>query len=94
MRNNDYGWRTSYGSYNSSHACSINDGDSVVITGGAGEGSITVSPRVTRYNKDGWLEDMPELNIASDSSNLPGRKDHACGGFYNSLEERVHSRYY
>ena len=65
----------------------------MVITGGTGEDSSEVSARVTRYNITGWIEDMPELNIASDSSNHPGRKDHACGGFYNSLEERVHSRY-
>ena len=68
----------------SSHSCSINDGDSVVITGGAGKERGEIEKRVTRYNKDKWVEDMPNLNKR--------RKDHACGMYYN-LNEKVNTKH-
>ena len=42
--------------------------DTLVITGGS-ETMTTVS----RYNDQGWLEDLPDLNI--------GRQYHACTGY-------------
>ena len=78
--------------YISSHSCSINDGDSVVITGGSGEerserdtgGSITVSARVARYKQSGFDEEMQDLNI--------GRQDHACGLIHTESKEKVFIR--
>jgi len=50
-------------------ACSISDTTSVVITGGGPDGGAT--SRVSRYNNNGWLEDLPSLNNA--------RSGHGCG---------------
>ena len=67
-------------------ACSINDGSSVVITGGVSTYNITSNgttseKKVTRYNLGGFVEDLQELNIA--------RYDHACGGFNTESGARV-----
>ena len=59
-------------------ACSINDGSSVVITGGY---QNDVLATVTRYSLYGFEEDLPDLNIA--------RKFHACGGFNTESGARV-----
>ena len=52
----------------SSYACAINDGSEVVLTGGFGN-----RREVTLYNLDGFVEDLPLLNI--------GRQYHACSSF-------------
>ena len=49
-------------------------GESVIITGGHG------TPRtVSRYNAQGWEEDIAELNT--------GRWDHGCASFYKDNAE-------
>ena len=50
-------------------------GHEVVITGG-----VVTRKTVSRYNKDGWVEDMPSLN--------QGRTVHGCTTFV-SLGEQV-----
>ena len=40
------------------NACAIPDGDSVVLTGGK-----STKTKVSRYNRAGWVEDMPDLNL-------------------------------
>ena len=52
-------------SYGCRYACSISLGDEVIITGG----SYTWKT-VSRYNKDGWVEDLPSLKV--------GRSSHGC----------------
>ena len=52
----------------SSYACAISDGSEVVLTGGFGN-----RRDVTAYNLDGFVEDLPLLNI--------GRQYHACSSF-------------
>ena len=51
-------------------ACAIPDlvTDSVIITGG--EDSVSV---VSRYDRMGWVEDLPQL--------IEGRYDHGCGSY-------------
>jgi len=61
--------------YATARACSIPLGDEVVITGG-----VVTRKTVSRYNKDGWVEDMPSLN--------QGRTVHGCTTFV-SLGEQV-----
>ena len=58
-------------------ACAISDegnvlgpSDSVVITGGGKDGKTTTD-RVTMYNKNGYVFDLPQLNTA--------RNSHGCG---------------
>ena len=53
-----------------SRACAIPDGESVVLTGG--EKGI-IRSKVSRYNKDGWMEDLADLNM--------GRWGHGCAGY-------------
>ena len=43
---------------------------SVVLTGG-----LYTKTRVTVYNSEGWVEDLPSLNM--------GRYSHGCGHFVN-----------
>ena len=58
-----------------SDACAIPDGDSVVLTGGM----MTLN-KVSRYQMDqGWVEDLPELNI--------GRRYHGCASFTKDDEQ-------
>ena len=52
----------------SSYACAISDGSEVILTGGFGN-----RRDVTAYNLDGFVEDLPLLNI--------GRQYHACSSF-------------
>ena len=58
-------------------ACSINLGDEVVLTGGFRDnrGVTTVS----RYDKDGWVRDMPSLK--------QGRAEHGCTAFMTGEEQ-------
>ena len=65
-------------------SCAIPDPDTntVIITGGGGfpynrDENYTL---VSRYNKDGWLADLPPLNI--------GRYQHSCTS-YVARGERV-----
>ena len=58
----------------SRHACSIALGDEVVLTGGWD--TLTT---VSRYDKDGWVEDMPSLN--------QGRRGHGCTAFMSGGEQ-------
>ena len=55
-------------------ACSIPQGDQIILTGG-GETRKTVS----RYDKDGWMRDMPSLN--------QGRYGHGCTTYMIGREE-------
>ena len=74
----------------SSHSCTINDGDSVIITGGSVQeksdtgGSIKVSARVARYKESGLVKEMQDLNT--------GRQDHACGVIHTESKEKVSIR--
>ena len=55
-------------------ACSIPLGDKVVLTGGA-----YTMKTVSRYDKDGWVGDMPSLN--------QGRHSHGCTAFVSGGEQ-------
>jgi len=50
--------------------CGIIDDDTIIITGGGGEGST----KVDRYNDKGFVENLPEL--------IETRKGHGCGYFH------------
>ena len=63
--------------YSGEKACLINEGDSFVLTGGM-ESSFTYSGRAARYDKDGWVEDLDNLNVE--------RAMHACGQFLVNSE--------
>ena len=52
----------------SRYACTIPDEDSVVITGG-----YWTRTKVERYNKDGWVKNLPDLAVK--------RRSHGCAGF-------------
>ena len=51
-------------------ACTIPDTETntVIVTGGGD------NTRVSRYGKDGFLEDLPSLT--------EGRRNHGCGGYF------------
>ena len=56
--------------------CAINDGTSVILTGG----QYTQSD-VFRYDKDGFVEKLPSLNI--------GRWTHACASYIDTDNKMV-----
>ena len=58
-------------------ACSIPLGDEVVLTGG--QWTVVFLTTVSRYDKDGWAEDMPSLN--------QGRWGHGCTAFMSGGEQ-------
>ena len=60
-----------------SYACSIPDptSDTVIVTGG-----VLQQFNVSRYGREGWLEELPQLRH--------GRQEHGCGG-YVSGEDMV-----
>ena len=64
-------------------ACSIPDPETetVVVTGGQ-----TALKTVSRYGKEGWKEDLPELQN--------GRFGHGCTSFMSKAIERVKDLYY
>ena len=64
---------------NCSGACSISDTTSVVITGGLDDGDPI--SRVSRYNNNGWMEDLPSLNTA--------RAYHGCSLYTTDTGEKV-----
>ena len=59
-----------------SSACSIELPEMFILTGG-----FDTMTTVSRYTTDGWMEDLPELNV--------GRRGHGCGYFYNDDMQRV-----
>ena len=65
-------WTQKYFHYR--HACSISLGDEVVLTGGS-----DTKTRVSLYNKDGWVRDMPSLNT--------GRIGHGCTTYSTGGEQ-------
>ena len=56
-----------------SHACSIQEDDRVIITGGHSDKTVSV------YDENGWVEDLSSLNL--------GRRGHACTSFISKGEE-------
>ena len=64
-----------------SGACGFTDedDDTYIITGGY-KNPTTVS----RYDKNGWMEDLPSLNT--------GRHVHACGTYLDNDNNRVSSK--
>ena len=63
-------------------ACGINDGDSVLVTGGFDdEGFRSVNKGTYRYNSSGWIESLVDLNF--------GRFDHGCAVFIDGNNEKV-----
>ena len=57
-------------------ACAIPDGDSVVITGGV---MSETRKKASRYNRQGWVEDLPDMSI--------GRFHHGCAGYTKNGEQ-------
>ena len=49
----------------------------VILTGGA----YPTGTKVTVYNTEGWVEDLPSLNME--------RFDHGCGHFVNNENQMV-----
>ena len=63
------------------YSCSIQDltSQTVIITGGVDEGmTATNLKKVTRYDIEGFVEDMPPLNI--------GRAVHGCGAYLRDTD--------
>ena len=63
-----------------SYACSIEEADTVTLTGGM---EYTSDKIVTRYQQDGSSESLPNLNH--------GRRWHACGHYTTSDNSIVQS---
>ena len=61
------------------YACSITDTSSVVVTGGGNSGNPT--SLVTRYDQNGWVEDLPSL--------LTARRDHGCAQYTTDTGDKV-----
>ena len=59
-----------------SYSCLIDEGESFLLTGGAGSEST-----VSRYNINGWVEDLDDL--------ITGRYQHGCTQYKNNLGDRV-----
>ena len=53
------------------YACGIPDGNQFIVTGGVSRGRNIDNVHV--YDTNGWIRDLPSLNIA--------RSDHACASF-------------
>ena len=53
--------------------------DKVIITGGALSLGLVASDKATIYNDNGFVEDLPSLNI--------GRWGHACGHYITDTTE-------
>jgi len=61
--------------YKTVHACAIQEGDRVIITGGHSVRTVSV------YNENGWVEDLPNLK--------EGRRGHACTSFISGGEKLI-----
>jgi len=66
--------------HHTENACAIQLDEYVVITGG--QLNLHGASYVTKYDKNGWIEDLPELNT--------GRFSHGCAHFYSNLNELVY----
>jgi len=66
--------------HHTQNACAIQLDEYVVITGG--QLNLHGASFVTKYDTNGWIEDLPELNT--------GRLNHGCAHFYNNLNELVY----
>merc|ERR1711915_84414 len=58
-------------------ACGIEDGDSLIVTGGGwinARDELVATKKVVRYNSKGFVENLPETNVA--------RRSHGCGYLY------------
>ena len=67
-----------------SRACGIadEDDDTYIITGGRDtQTQVLAQTTVSRYNNNGWKEDLPSLNT--------GRYEHGCGSYLNNDGNRV-----
>ena len=64
------------------YACAITDGDEVIITG---NGNQAVGDVVSRYNRSGWIEDLPSL--------LGQRFGHGCSLYFNTNGQKVFWKY-
>ena len=62
-------------------ACGFADDDTYIITGGWNNNRI-----VSKYDKNGWIEDLPNLNN--------GRSRHGCGTFVDDNSNKVSWDYY
>ena len=62
-----------------SRACGFADEDNYIITGG--DHTMTT---VSRYDRNGWIEDLPSLNGF--------RWGHACGTYLDTNNNRVSSK--
>ena len=60
------------------NACSLPDGDTVVVTGGQ-----YTQPEVSRYNENGFVETLPNL--------VTGRWTHSCSWFINDDRKMVYN---
>ena len=56
--------------------CTIEADELVIVTGG-----WYTRNTVTEYNIDGWVRELPDLNM--------GRYDHGCGYFVNDNQQIV-----
>merc|ERR1711963_130229 len=73
--------------YETWYACSITDTSSFVITGGIYDGSrgwnsSTLTSRVSRYDKNGWVENLPSL--------LTARGRHGCTLYTTDTGDKVY----
>jgi len=69
--------------HHTENACAIQLDEYVVITGGQqSRVNLHGASFVTKYDTNGWIEDLPELNT--------GRLGHGCAHFYNNLNELVY----
>ena len=66
-----------------SSACSITDTNSVVITGGGSQYGSSSTSRVTRYDMNGWVEDLPSL--------ITARNNHACALYITDTGAKVYT---
>jgi len=63
--------------YDTRKACAINMGSSVILTGG----QLDTRTRVSQYNQDGWVRDLPDL--------VQGRYGHGCIYYDNNEGSQV-----
>jgi len=64
--------------YDTVHACGFaDDDDTYIITGGQ-----YTPTTVSRYDKNGWMEDLPSLNT--------GRYSHGCGTYLDDVRDRIY----
>lgn len=65
-------------------SCVINLGDTMIITGGFSESENRT--KISRYNKDGWIEDLPDIDIREEYGILFWK---GCSYYTNSESKRV-----